>query len=159
MMQARTVTTMTDRTTNIDRTYGHIDLATGDNAPHITRRFTLNTKLPNFLEVEVPEEWPFQIRIPIAVDKKLDSADWEMVCRKLDTRNGENLSIVEFVLATARIAAVLQPLENWSMRVQHKMCRLVAENLYRVFCEKQIEAGNKAWLVPTSLQETGKFDG
>lgn len=132
------------KTLNIDRTYGHIDEATGDAAPHTNRSFTLYT---DAFEMK-HQEWTFPVRLPFVIWEEM-KGDWEKLERLLDTPQGEDLSVAEFVIASGHIMGA--PL----YQVQAKLQKLFTDNLYRMFCERQIALGNKAWLVPKSLQETG----
>jgi hypothetical protein len=127
---------------NIDRTYGHIDLSTGLKAPHTLCGYSLFTRI----EDGKPEEWKFEILIPTTIEEALGPSDWEFVLRKLDTRVDEaTYSPIEAVIVTGKLAGVN------SLAIQKKVGETVAQNLYRVFCEKQIQIGNKAWLVPPNM--------
>lgn len=135
---------------NQDRTYGHIDLSTGAEgpfSPHVERRYSLFTSLPDQLGVEKRLEWKFAIRIPRTVDKTLNSEDWDVVLRRLDNRGADGgFSPLEFIVFTARLAGLS------SNAVQLKIGREVGNNLYRRFVMHQIKAGRQAWLTPTSMQ-------
>lgn len=131
-----------------DRTYGHIDVSTGDDAQHVTRTFTLFTDAFERLH----QEWTFPIRLPVTIWEAMRS-DWSTIERKLDTRQGSDYSVCEFVIASAYIMG------GSPAAIQRQLQKMFADTLYRVFCEKQIAAGNKAWLAPGALQETRNPDG
>ena len=141
------------KTFNIDRTYGHIDLSTGDTGMHVVRKFALKTRIPDHLEIERPMEWEFAWSFPLTVVEALTSEDWDLVLERLQTRPSGGYSAIEMIVATA-----------WAMGVPteallHKVGMTVAENLYRRFCERQIEAGNKAWIAPSSMQRVSNPNG
>lgn len=136
---------------NHDRTYGHIDLTTGDEAPHVTRTYTLFTNLPEgYGGAEKRRAWPFSLRLPVTIDEALTSEDWEFVCRRMDSRSttpeGIRPSPLEFIIFTAKMHKVS------SAQLQRYIGEQVSEALYKRFCEYQIRQGNKAWLAPTSMQ-------
>lgn len=134
---------------SIDRTYGHIDTGTGDDAPHVRRRFSLFTCFD-----ERRQEWPFEIAIPRDVSARLTETDFEFVCRALDTRTDPHgLSPIEATILVARVAG-----KSFS-QVCAKVEEIVKTNLWRVFGQKQLAAGNKAWLVPRALVRTGDPNG
>lgn len=133
-----------------DRTYGHIDLSTGDAALHVDVAYVLFTNFPDARGIEKRQEWKFVCRMPKTIFDALSSSDWEFVLRSLDTRPADKwaLSPIEMTIALGRAAG--KSIEQ----VQAKVSRNVEENLFRIFGQKQIKAGNKAWLVPRSLVKT-----
>jgi hypothetical protein len=132
---------------NHDRTFGHIDLSTGDEAPHVTRFYTLVTNLPEgFAGAEVRRDWTFALRIPRTIDEALTAEDWEFVCRRMDTRDGFKPSPVEYIIFTGKLKGVSSAI------LQRYIGEQVSEALYKMFVRHQIKAGNKAWLAPTSMQ-------
>jgi hypothetical protein len=132
---------------NHDRTYGHIDLETGDDAPQKNLTYSVFTNFPEPLfGIEKRQEWRLNVTLPRAVAEQLTSSDWEMVLRKLDTREkGANLSVVEATILVGRAKGVDVNV------VQQLIGDAVKKNLWRIFERKQIQAGNKAWLKPASL--------
>lgn len=145
---------MTTTARNHDRTFGHIDLETGDAAPHVVRHYTLITRLPEgYAGAELRREWTFAISMPVRIDQALTSEDWDLVCRRLDTRVGDQLSPVEFIIFSGRLAGAT------SQQVQRKIGETVSEALYKCFVAYQIRHGNKAWLAPTSMQGKGNPNG
>lgn len=138
-------------TFNQDRTYGHINLATGNEAPHVVKWATVYTRLEQKPgRGEVRQEWSFGIRLPMEIADALESADWELVCRRLDTRVGDKLSPIEAVIVSALM---------WgadSHQMQQTVCQHIAQNLYRIYCFKQRKAGNSAWLAPTAMEQQGE---
>lgn len=134
----------------IDRTYGHIQTETGDEAPHVIRKYVLFTNAFGIKN----QEWPFAVRLPRYIADVLQPNDWETVARMLDCpAPGQDFSVVEKAITTASICGVS------SQDMHAEVATLFAENLYRVFCEKQIQLGNKAWLVPSSMQKVGDPHG
>ncbi len=134
---------------NIDRTFGHIDTATGDDALHVRRRFSLFTRFE-----DRRQEWPFEIEIPRAVSDRLGESDFEFVCRALDTRTDPNgLSPIEATILVARVAG------KTFQQVRAKVEEVVKNNLWRIHGLKQLAAGNKAWLVPRAMIGTGDSNG
>lgn len=59
----------------VDRTYGHINTDTAEDAPHVERDYTLFTDLE---DTGRPQEWTFRLRMPRYVADCLTSADWEI---------------------------------------------------------------------------------
>jgi hypothetical protein len=135
---------------NIDRTYGHIDLTTGDDAVHVTIRYRLYTWFPTETKDNPRQEWAFFCRMPRTIADALTASDWDFVLRRLDTRPSvDELSPIENTILVARCAGMT------IMDVQKKVSEVVETNLFRVFGHKQIKRGNKAWLVPSSLVKKG----
>lgn len=132
---------------HLDRTYGHIDMQTGDDALHRDVFYTLVTNLPDSSDIEHRQEWTFAFRIPVRILEVLGPEDVEFVLRKLDDREGKSFSVLEAVIIAAKMTGAT------GQDVREEMTRLVAENVYRVFSMKQVKLGNKAWVVPSSLQE------
>lgn len=145
-------TTLTRRTPNVvDKTYGHIDLSTGEKAPHCYVPYALRTNLEDKGE---GEEWTFILYMPVAIRDRLNSGDWDFVLRKLDTRlSPEAYSPIEAVIVSAKMAGCTHE------AVQRTVGRVVSENLYRIFVQKQIKAGNSAWLAPPSMTKVGNPNG
>jgi hypothetical protein len=127
---------------SFDTTFGHIDLETGDAAQHRLCTYTL------FTDYERRQEWKFTCELPVRVCEVLRNSDWEFVLRKLDTRERGTLSAVERIIIVAKMLGA-KPAD-----VQRTINKTVVENLWRIFTRKQLAAGNKAWLVPSSMVET-----
>jgi hypothetical protein len=143
--------TLTTNKPNIDRTFGHIDRATGDDAPHVLAEYTLKTDFP----LEGPQQWKLQLRMPVAVHQALNSADWDEVLEKFQKRSSlEVCSPFERMILEARLAGVP------AFMLQHKVNKQIARALYRNFSARQIQQGNKAWAAPSSMTKvTGADNG
>lgn len=139
----------------IDRTYGHIDLATGNHAPHVIRSYTLFTNFPTgFAGAEQRQEWQFKISMPVAVSDRLSASDWDYVLRKLDTRPGsDRLSPIEEILFAGRMGG--RSIEE----LQEKISAVVGMNLWRIFSQQQILRGDKAVAVPAMGRMRGNKNG
>jgi hypothetical protein len=136
--------------TNHDRTYGHIDLSTGDKAPHVNRSYTLRTN------IDGPMTWTFELPIPRTIDDALTPSDWDFVLGKFEEVEPlKTMSLVESIIVAGKLCGASVH------EVQIEVGRQVAENLYRVFVLKQVAKGNKAWLRPSSMQTNrgGPNDG
>jgi hypothetical protein len=142
--------TMTSRDNAVDRTYGHIDMATADDAPHVSIEYDLTTRFPNDLDIEVEQVWHFSQRMPVVIADTLDDEDWGIVLERLQKRDGEYLSPLEAIIFTAKINGFTPDAVRW------KVGQTVAQNLYRRFTEKRIQqgvaTGKLAWVAPTSMQ-------
>jgi hypothetical protein len=139
---------------NHDRTYGHIDLSTGDEAAHVLCSYSVFTSFPTATNDHARQEWAFKCRMPRTVADALTSSDWDFVLRSLDTRpQPGTLSPIEATIFIAKCAGMS------ANAVQEKVSTVVEENLFKIFGRKQIKAGNKAWLVPRSLVRTGNPNG
>jgi hypothetical protein len=127
---------------NIDRTYGHIDRATGDDAEHCSVPYQLRTDFP----IEGPQVWRLEIRMPKAIRNALNSADWDEALQKFQTRQADDVcSPFERMVLEAKLADVP------AYMLQHKVNRQIARVLYEKFSRLQIKTGNQAWAAPSSM--------
>jgi hypothetical protein len=129
---------------NIDRTYGLIDRATGDEAPHVTVKYTL---ISHF-EGEPKQAWTFNARMPRAISDQLGKREWEEVLIPLTTKTLHGLSPFESLLLYLRAEG------SDSARLQERINHMVSRALYQKFVLKQIAAGNSMWLAPRSMTDT-----
>lgn len=150
-------TMATKNSPHLDSTYGHIDLSTGDAAPHIVKKYELTTHFPNEHGDEVADVWKFDLRMPVTVADTLDSEDWDIVLERLQTRDGDYLSPVEAIIFSARCNGITPEQVIW------KVGRTVSENLYRRFVEKRIQQGTAysklAWVAPSSMVKVSNPNG
>jgi hypothetical protein len=136
---------------NIDRTYGHIDRATGDDAQHVEVDYALKTDFP----LEGPQIWKLKLRMPKVIRDALNSADWDEALQKFQMRQSDEVcSPFERMILEARIKGVP------AYMLQHKVNRQIARVLYQKFSKLQIKIGNKAWAAPSSMTKiTGEPNG
>jgi hypothetical protein len=128
-----------------DRTYGLIDRATGDDAPHRDRAYSIFTEFPG----ERRQEWCFVLPVPAGVDEVLKPSDWEEVAGLFQVKRGSiNLSPFELLVLSLR-ATGAKPIE-----LHDGINKMVARVLYQKFVQRQIAAGNKAWIAPRSMTQT-----
>lgn len=128
-----------------DRTYGLIDRATGDDAPHRDRAYSIFTEFPG----ERRQEWCFILPVPIGVDEVLKDSDWEEVIGLFQVKRGTfNLSPFELLILSLRAAG------RGPQELRDGINKMVARTLYNKFVLRQIAAGNKAWIAPRSMTQT-----
>lgn len=129
---------------NIDRTYGLVDRATGDDAPHVTVKYILMSHF----EGEGKQAWPFEARMPRAIADELGQSEWDQVLIPLTTKTIHGLSPFESLLLYLRESGAD------AAKVCERINHMVSRALYQKFVLKQIAAGNSMWLAPRSMTDT-----
>ncbi len=133
-------------TRNHDRSFGLIDRSTGDAARHIDRPYTLVTMFPG----EPLERWNFVMRVPVGIDRVLNSADWEEVTALFQKKGYPPFGLSPF----ETLLLAMKAKGKSSAELKDTINKGIAKCLYNKFVQHQIKSGNSAWLTPRSMTNT-----